>query len=124
MIAYVLVGTKDRARAVSFYDQLLGEVGGKRAMDLDRVTLYAGADGAPFFGVAEPYDGKPASIANGGMVSFGAPDKDSVDRLHAKALELGATGEGAPGPRHNAGLDFYAGYFRDPDGNKLNFFHM
>ncbi|MDY0022677.1 MAG: VOC family protein, partial [Arenimonas caeni] len=43
------------------------------------------------------------------------------DALHAKALELGGTDEGAPGERFKG---FYAGYFRDPDGNKLNFFCM
>jgi predicted lactoylglutathione lyase len=42
-----------------------------------------------------------------------------VDALHRKALQLGGTDEGAPGPR---GEGFYAGYFRDLDGNKLNFF--
>jgi predicted lactoylglutathione lyase len=38
-----------------------------------------------------------------------------------KAIELGAQDEGAAGPR---GTGFYAGYFRDPDGNKLNVFCM
>ena len=33
----------------------------------------------------------------------------------------GGTCEGPPGPR---GEGFYAGYFRDPDGNKLNAFVM
>ncbi len=41
--------------------------------------------------------------------------------LHAKALELGGTDEGAPGP---SGDGFYAAYFRDLDGNKLNAFCM
>ena len=40
--------------------------------------------------------------------------------LHRKALELGAADEGAPGARGEEG--FYAAYFRDLDGNKLNFF--
>jgi predicted lactoylglutathione lyase len=44
-----------------------------------------------------------------------------VDAIYRRALELGATDEGAPGPR---GDNFYAGYFRDPDGNKLNTFCM
>jgi predicted lactoylglutathione lyase len=42
-----------------------------------------------------------------------------VDRLHAKALSLGGSDEGAPGDR---GGGFYAGYFRDPEGHKLNVF--
>jgi len=45
---------------------------------------------------------------------------DKVDKLHEKAMEMGAEDEGAPGPRGDSG--FYAGYFRDLDGNKLNCF--
>ena len=37
--------------------------------------------------------------------------------MYAKALELGGTDEGAPGERFPG---FYAAYFRDLDGNKLN----
>src|SRR3546814_4647665 len=48
-------------------------------------------------------------------------DQAQVQRLHAIALAHGGSDEGAPGPR---GEGFYAGYFRDPDGNKLNAFVM
>jgi predicted lactoylglutathione lyase len=37
-------------------------------------------------------------------------------------MQNGAKDEGAPGPRGGGG--FYAAYFRDPDGNKLNAFVM
>jgi predicted lactoylglutathione lyase len=59
-----------------------------------------------------------------GYVTLGtlaASSKEQVDAVYAKALELGAKDEGAPGPR---GDGFYAGYFRDLDGNKLNAFFM
>ena len=124
MIAYTIVGTKDAAKSLAFYDALLGELGGKRAVEVDRVTLYAGTEGTPFFGVAEPANGEPATCGNGSMIALGASSEAEVDRLYAKAIELGGTDDGAPGPRENKGLKFYAGYFRDPDGNKLNFFHM
>ena len=124
MIAYTLVGTNDLDKSTAFYDALLAEIGGKRAVMVDRVVLYAGAEGTPFFGIAQPANGQPASLGNGSMIALGAASPAEVDRLHAKALELGATDEGAPGPRQNQTLSFYAGYFRDPDGNKLNFFHM
>lgn len=124
MIAYTTLGTNDAKRAKVFYDALLAEFGGKRVVEVDRVTLYGGADGTPFFGIAEPADGNPASVGNGTMIALAAASPEEVDRLHAKALELGATDDGAPGPRENKGLTFYAGYFRDPDGNKLNLFHM
>ncbi|MEA5462562.1 VOC family protein [Leptothoe sp. PORK10 BA2] len=124
MIAYTLVGTNDLEKSTAFYDALLAEIGGKQAVAVDRVILYAGAEGTPFFGIAQPANGQPANVGNGSMVSLGAKSPEEVDRLHAKALDLGASDEGAPGPRTNQGLNFYAGYFRDPDGNKLNFFYM
>jgi predicted lactoylglutathione lyase len=92
MIGYVTIGTNDLARAAKFYDALLGEVGAK-----------------------------PASVGNGVMVALEAESAAQVDALHGKAMKLGATDDGAPGPR---GGGFYAGYFRDLDGNKLNFFFM
>ena len=124
MIAYTIVGTNNAEKSKAFYDALLAEVGGTRAGEVNRVTLYAGAEGTPFFGIAEPADGNDACIGNGSMIALGAASPEEVDRLHAKALELGAEDDGAPGPRKNMDLEFYAGYFRDLDGNKLNFFHM
>jgi len=55
-------------------------------------------------------------------VALAVDSRDKVNAVHAKALSLGGKDEGAPGPRGDSG--FYAGYFRDPDGNKLNAFCM
>ncbi len=55
------------------------------------------------------------------MVALECKDRAQVDRVYALAMSLGAKDEGPPGPR---GETFYAGYFRDPDGNKLNAFIM
>jgi predicted lactoylglutathione lyase len=55
------------------------------------------------------------------MATIGAASRDQVDRIHALALANGGSDEGAPGVRANG---FYAAYFRDPDGNKLNAFAM
>jgi predicted lactoylglutathione lyase len=55
------------------------------------------------------------------MVALVVDSPAKVDALYRKAMELGAADEGEPGPR---GDGFYAAYFRDPDGNKLNFFCM
>ncbi len=68
----------------------------------------------------KPFDGNPATVGNGVMVALLVDSPAKVDALYKKALELGATDEGAAGPRGIPG--FYAGYFRDPDGNKLNFY--
>jgi predicted lactoylglutathione lyase len=70
----------------------------------------------PMFSVLKPFDGQKATVGNGGMVAFAAANPEQVQALHAKALQLGAQDEGAPGPRGNG---FYGAYFRDLDGNKL-----
>ena len=122
MIGYVTVGTPDMARAAAFYDALFAPLGAKRFMEIgERLILWGVARGRPGFGVVMPYDGQPQQRGNGHMTALLAGSRENVDRLHALALQLGGTDEGAPGDR---GYGFYGGYFRDLDGNKLNFFHM
>ncbi len=121
MIGYVTLGTNDLERAANFYDQLLGELGAKRVMENERMVIFGNGPTNPMIAVCKPFDTQPASIGNGQMVALAAGSKENVAKLHAKALELGGTDEGAPGPR---GDGFYAGYFRDLDGNKLNAFFM
>ena len=121
MIGYVTLGTNDLARAARFYDTLLAEFGAKRAMEMESFVAWATAPGTPMVSVIKPYDKKPATVGNGVMVALAASSKAQVDAIHRKALELGGKDEGKPGPR---GDGFYAGYFRDLDGNKLNAFFM
>lgn len=121
MIGYVTLGSNDLKRAAKFYDTLLAEVGAKRTMDFGTFIVWGNNPQAAMLAVTVPYDKKAATVGNGVMVALSCKDKASVDRLYKKALELGATDEGPAGPR---GENFYAGYFRDLDGNKLNFFCM
>jgi catechol 2,3-dioxygenase-like lactoylglutathione lyase family enzyme len=124
MIAYTMLGTNNMDRALAFYDALLGEVGGQRAVEVPGVVLYAGSEGTPLFCVAEPWNKEEATVGNGSMIGLAAESAEAVDKLYERAIELGATDDGPPGPRQRGELSFYAGYFRDPDGNKLSFFHM
>jgi predicted lactoylglutathione lyase len=120
MIGYVTLGTNNLARAARFYDALLAGIGARRVSETDRFIVWSTALDKPALGVFKPYDGKPATVGNGVMVALQVETPERVDALYRKALELGGTDEGASGPRVIPG--FYAGYFRDPDGNKLNFF--
>lgn len=121
MIGYVTLGTNDIERAARFYDQLLGEIGAKRFMETEAFIAWTASPSGPALSVTEPFDGNAATVGNGVMVAFAVDSRDKVDSLYRKAIELGATDEGAPGPRAD---NFYAGYFRDLDGNKLNAFFM
>ncbi|GAB4136675.1 MAG: VOC family protein [Sphingomonadales bacterium] len=120
MIGYITLGSNDLPRAAAFYDALLALLGAERMMEGERFIAWSAGEDSPGLGVTTPFDGQPASIGNGVMVALHALDEAQVDAVHAKALALGARDEGAPGPRDMPG--FYAGYFRDLDGNKLNVF--
>lgn len=121
MIGYVTVGTNDIGRSAAFYDALFAEIGGKRFMETDQFIAWAVDPSAAAFSVTKPFDGDDATVGNGVMIAFALEKPEQVDAMYKKAIELGATDEGEAGPR---GEGFYAGYFRDPDGNKMNFFCM
>ena len=119
MIGYVVLGTNDLPRAAAFYDALLGEIGIGRIMDFGRGYAWGTAMDKPALGVMTPFNQQPATVGNGAMAAIIVDSRDKVDRVWRKALDLGGQDEGPAGAR---GEGFYAGYFRDLDGNKLNVF--
>jgi len=121
MIGYVTLGTNKWDEAAQFYDELLALVGAGRFMESDTFIAWSTGPTAPAVSIIRPNDGNPATVGNGMMVAIAMDAPEKVDAFHARAIELGGTDEGAPGLRFG---NFYAGYFRDLDGNKLNAFCM
>ena len=117
IFTHVTVGTNDLAKARAFYDAALAPLGLKRLMELGDNGSGWGESAAEFF-VLKPANGQPATHANGGTVSFAAPNRAAVAGFHRAALAAGGKDEGAVGPRGFA-PHAYAGYVRDLDGNKL-----
>jgi len=121
MIGYTTVGTNDLAKSAQFYDELLAQIGAKRTMDFGTGYAWTVADNHTAFSVMQPHDKNEATAGNGTMIAIAMQSPEQVDAFYQKAMELGAQCEGPAGPR---GSGFYAGYFRDLDGNKLNAFCM
>jgi catechol 2,3-dioxygenase-like lactoylglutathione lyase family enzyme len=127
MIGYVTIGTNDIQKARAFYDALMPELGAKRLMQMDDyndLTMYGTSMTDPQVSITRPYNGEPAHAGNGNMVALFVNSRAKVDVVHAKAISLGATDEGAPGLRGDPNMNFYGAYFRDPDSNKLAVFSM
>lgn len=116
MIGYTTLGSNDLPRAIAFYDALLADLGATQIMNDGRIVIWSKDVGVGMLGICKPYDEKPATTGNGVMVALNVGSKEAVDQTYNKALELGATDEGAPGPRGDL---LYGGYFRDLDGNKM-----
>ena len=121
MIAYTTIGVKDLDKAKAFYLDLLEELGGSVFMDTGRLAALGTPEGGAMLAVCTPYDEGEPDPGNGNMVAIAPGSPEQVDKLHARALELGGSDEGAPGQRMEG---FYGGYFRDPDGNKVCFCHF
>lgn len=123
MFSYISLGTRDIARSIRFYDAALAPLGHWRIADYDpdgQSAAWGLDDPGPHLWLTEPFDGNPATVGNGTMVSFLAETRAAVDAFHAAALAHGGRDEGQPGLRPHYGPHFYAAYVRDPDGNKLN----
>lgn len=119
MIGYVTLGSNDIPTAAKFYDELLALIGAGRFYEGENFIAWATGPDTPALSVITPFDGNTATVGNGTMVALVVDSPEKVNEVHAKALELGGANEGDAGPRQDG---FYAGYFRDLDGNKLNVF--
>jgi predicted lactoylglutathione lyase len=119
VIGYITLGTNNLEKNAKFYDSLFAEIGAKRTMEGESFILWSTGSDKPGFAITKPFDGNTATVGNGVMIAIALDSPDQVDALYSKAIELGAADEGPSGPR---GEGFYAGFFRDLDGNKLNFF--
>lgn len=123
MIGYTTVGASDLKKSGEFYDKVFATVGAKRVMDFDTFTVWNTSEGGAGFSITSPFNKEAPTVGNGVMMAISAPDRATVDKMHATALAEGGTCEGKPGLRSEVS-GFYAAYFRDLDGNKLNAFHM
>ncbi|WP_404361645.1 VOC family protein [Marinobacter sp.] len=122
MIGYVTIGVSDMTKAKVFYADLLSDLDARVLLDLGRIAFVGKNMASPMLAVCTPFDGKPNHPGNGNMVAFNPGSKELVDSLYHKALTMGATCDGEPGQRIPD--QFYGAYIRDPDGNKVAFFHF
>jgi catechol 2,3-dioxygenase-like lactoylglutathione lyase family enzyme len=118
MFTHVMVGTSDLERAKKFYDATFAVLGVKPATIDGHRMFYRSKTGS--FGVGKPINGEPASIANGGTISFAVETTEQADAWHAAGVANGGTAiENPPGIRKGPTMELYLAYLRDPDGNKL-----
>ena len=108
---------KDRARAEQFYGELLPALGfTTRREEQEWTTHYAPGEGKPpFFGFTEDPNHQP----NGTRISFWADSRNEVDRVAEIVRRAGGRNLEGPELVREYTPDYYAFFFEDPDGNKL-----
>lgn len=127
MFNHIMVGTNDIERSKRFYDAVLGVLGAGAPAQNKSPTgqnrLFYRHEGN-VFGVSEPINGEPATVANGATIGFKCSSPEQVQAFHDTAVAHGGTSiEDAPGLREGASGALYLAYVRDPDGHKLCALH-
>ena len=115
-LSHVDVRVSDRARAIAFYDAIFEPLGFERSQS-EAWTTYELRDEtsqtATWFGFTLDPNVVPSST----RVALAAESCEVVDRATTAAMEAGA--RNIEGPDYTYGPDYYAVFFEDPDGNKL-----
>ena len=121
MFSHITLGTNDLEGALQFYDAILEPLGIVRLLSSPEhgFAAYGHPGERPGLFVCLPFNEKEATAGNGTHVALLASSREAVDAFHACGLALGATDEGAPGPRPHYHEHYYGAYLRDHDGNKL-----
>ncbi|HUI07795.1 MAG TPA: VOC family protein [Verrucomicrobiae bacterium] len=108
---------KDVARAKKFYVPVLNALGFTVDQKITDWVSYEAPrkDGRPaeFFGFTHDPDHTP----NGTRIAFWAETRAEVDRIAGVARKAGA--KNIEGPEVYEEPDYYAVFFEDPEGNKL-----
>ncbi|MBE9180488.1 VOC family protein [Oculatella sp. LEGE 06141] len=118
----------DRDASEPFYDAILTFMGYELTEKTDEFTLWWSASaGAVTIGSANPDARNPVHDRySPGLhhFAFSADSREEVDRLHQLLVKIGATVLDAPAEYSQYAPGYYAVFFADPDGIKLELVHM
>ncbi|OJT17561.1 glyoxalase [Archangium sp. Cb G35] len=113
MLDHIMLRVRDYAASKRFYDAVLGTLGYRMLLEFPEAGGY-GDDQKPYFWIGPSQDPHPRT-----HIAFMAKDRAAVDAFHAKALEMGARDDGAPGLRPHYHPDYYGAFVIDPDGHNI-----
>ncbi len=119
MLDHLGIQVSDVLASLNFYLRAFGPLGMREAMRFPSGDSFAIglslADGSPDFWLGPA----PGAETRELHVAFRAPDRATVDAVHAAAVEAGAEILHAPRewPEYHPG--YYAVFLRDPDGHNV-----
>jgi catechol 2,3-dioxygenase-like lactoylglutathione lyase family enzyme len=112
LLSHVDLRVRDRAKAEEFYDALLSPLGAVKEAGATFTSWQIGEE-ADWFGITED----PAMKPNVHRVAFSAPSRGTVDAIATYLPAIGA--QAIEMPHEAYGPEYYACFFNDPDGNRL-----
>ena len=112
---------KNRKAAQKFYEQILPAIGFRIDKSGDEWGQFNAEDGksVEFFGFTEDPNHQP----NGTRIAFWADSRAAVDQIGEAVRKAGARNIEGPELCVDYSPGYYAVFFEDPDGNKLEVCH-
>jgi glyoxylase I family protein len=129
-VHHIDLTVRDLNVSAAFYDAILGFMGYMRSHEDSRGIDWDLTDTRGGFcsvgiksaeGAARAHDRYSPGLHH---LAWSAESRDDVDRLYALLLEVGATVLDAPAAYPQYGPTYYAVFFADPDGLKLEFVYQ
>jgi glyoxylase I family protein len=127
-VHHIDLTVKDVRASRAFYEAVLGFMGYAIEDDRDEFIDFKLNDQPCYVGIAAakgPNADRPHDRYSPGLhhIAWNADDRTDVDALHALLQRIGATILDAPAEYPQYGAGYYAVFFADPDGLKLEYVH-
>jgi catechol 2,3-dioxygenase-like lactoylglutathione lyase family enzyme len=131
MVNHVDLTVADPDRSLAFYEAVLGFMGYRRAgahargYDFDLAAPHGGFCSIGVMRAEGEGRGRAHDRYAPGLhhLAWSAESRQDVDRLHALLMDIGARVLDAPADYPGYGPGYYALFFADPDGLKLEYVH-
>ena len=120
-IHHIVITVSDLDRSTAFYDQVLPLMGFRRTKDAPEGPLWAGTQAE--IGLVRARSLREHDRYSPGLhhLALHAPDRAAVDRFYEQVLHLGARVLDRPTEYPEYSPGYYAVFFADPDGIKLEY---
>ena len=127
-VHHIDLTARDLARSAAFYEEVLAFLGYRRSRGDDTGVDWDLRDAGHLVcsvGLKPARSDRDHDRYSAGLhhLAWHAASRDDVDRLHALLMRLGARLLDAPADYPEYGAGYYAVFFADPDGLKLEFVH-
>lgn len=124
MLDHLSFAVKDYEQSLKFYDETLKVLGYGREITLEfpggKTAGYGNGGVRPALWIGSGgHTDETIGSAQGVHIAFQAASSDAVDQWYQTCLKLGATDNGAPGPRAHYHSGYYGGFVIDPNGWRI-----
>ena len=120
---HIVITVSDLGVSTQFYDEVLTLIGFRRIRDVPEGPLWAGERIEVGLQEARSGHARNHDRYSPGLhhLAFGAPDHAAVDRMYQALVSLGVEILDPPTTYDRYSLGYYAVFFADPDGIKLEY---